>query len=186
MLNKKEIITSLALVLLLLGCDSNTQQLSNVSDMEQRVSETETIVEETYPSDWYIRLVAEDPVRELKSSATQLGELDEDDAVTKHTLTAFTPFGSGYLDIIFRDPDGVASGDYKVNFHNYEVVSALFSLFSSIIFLAFSLSLSLTTTFSINSSYSNCGASSAILFTISSIFGNAMAKTNSDSLSSSM
>ena len=118
MLNKKEIITSLALALMLLGCDSNTEQLSNGSDNQERISKTTTV--EPKPSNWYIRLVAEDSARGLKSVTSQLGELEEDDAVVKHTLKALTPFESSYLDIIFRDPDGVASGDYTVNFHSYE------------------------------------------------------------------
>lgn len=118
MLNKKEIITSLISVLMLLGCDSSSQQLNNGADTEKRLSKTAAV--ETKPSNWYIRLVAEDPARALKSVSTQLGELEEDDAVEKHTLKALTPFESSYLDIIFRDPVGVASGDYKVNFHNYE------------------------------------------------------------------
>lgn len=118
MLNRKEIITSLALVFMLLGCDSSSQQLSNGSDNQERISKTTAV--ELKPSNWYIRLVAEDPTRGLKSVTSQLGQLEEDDAVANHTLTALTPFDSSYLDVIFRDPAGVASGDYKVNFHSYE------------------------------------------------------------------
>jgi len=78
-----------------------------------------TVVEKK-AKQWYIRLVAEDPVRNMKTSGTQLGELEADDAVEKHTLKALTPFGGLYLDIVFQDPDGVAPGEYKVNFHKHE------------------------------------------------------------------
>ncbi len=84
---------------MLLGCDSNTQQLSNGSDNQERISKTTTV--EPKPSNWYIRLVAEDSARGLKSVTSQLGELEEDDAVVKHTLKALTPFESSYLDIVF-------------------------------------------------------------------------------------
>ena len=77
-------------------------------------------VVETKPSNWYIRVTAEDPARGMKTNSTQLGELEVDDAVEKHTLKALKPFGGTYLDVVFKDPVGVESGEYKVNFHKYE------------------------------------------------------------------
>jgi PKD repeat protein len=74
---------------------------------------------EVAPSNWYIRLVAEDPARNMKTASTQLGVLEVDDAAQKHTLKSMTPFGGSYLDVVFRNPSGVKSGDYKVNFHPY-------------------------------------------------------------------
>jgi len=71
------------------------------------------------PSNWYIKITAFDVSRGMKTSSTQLGELEEDDVVAKHTLKALKPFGGSYLDIVFRNPDGVEEGDYKVNFHRY-------------------------------------------------------------------
>ena len=73
---------------------------------------------ESEPSNWYIRLVAEDPKRGLRTVNSQLGEVDADD-MDRHTLKALTPYGQSYLDIVFRDPEGVEKGDYKSSFHSY-------------------------------------------------------------------
>ena len=72
---------------------------------------------ESEAKEWYVRLVAEAPARGLKTQGAQLGELEAADAVEKHTLKALEPFGGSYLDIVFVDPDGVAKGEYSVNFH---------------------------------------------------------------------
>ncbi|MEA3492704.1 MAG: DUF4214 domain-containing protein [Campylobacterota bacterium] len=74
---------------------------------------------EPKPSNWYIRLIAENPARGMKTESTQLGELEGDDVVSRYTLKALDPFGGSYIDIIFVNPDGVAAGNYKVNFHSY-------------------------------------------------------------------
>lgn len=140
MLKSKKIIILMALVFILVGCNSDdatdigTDTPTNESttfpdkddisteegteNTEERLAKPATV--ETKPSNWYIRLVAEDPAKAMKSAGSQLGELEESGAVEKHTLKAFSPFGANYIDIIFVDPDGVASGDYKVNFHRYE------------------------------------------------------------------
>ena len=142
-------ISFLTVIFILAGCDSDTQNLENATnvstetptnegntssggdgqteDTDQNDTSTEeTVVRlskpvmvETKPSNWYIRLVAEDPARALKSSSSQLGELEESDAVQTYALKALSPFGGSYLDIVFVNPDGVASGDYKSNFHVY-------------------------------------------------------------------
>ena len=77
------------------------------------------VVEEVKPSHWYIRLVAEDMNRGLKSASAQLGELEESDTVSKHTLKSLSPFGGTYVDVVFKDPTGVDAGEYKTNFHIY-------------------------------------------------------------------
>ena len=79
--------------------------------------------EESVPSNWYVRVSAEIPNKGMKTLSAQLGQLEEADTVKKHTLKALTPFGGNYLDVVFRDPPGVESGDYKVNFHQYEANS---------------------------------------------------------------
>lgn len=113
---------------LYIGEDSFTYE---VSDYEGAVSNIVTVNivvapprlpkrEEENPSNWYIRLVAADSARKLTTESAQLGQLDEEGATVKHTLKAFNPFGGEYIDIIFRNPDGVNVGDYKVNYHPYE------------------------------------------------------------------
>ena len=99
--------------------DPNDQEIVDVVDNDQDPFIKEAVVE-TKPSNWYVRLVAEDPARAMKAGDTQLGALEVSDAVEKHTLKALSPFGGSYLDIVFHDPLGVDFGDYKVNFHVYE------------------------------------------------------------------
>jgi hypothetical protein len=147
-IDKKTIIVLVTLGLLLNGCnqggssvaeqatvstevstdDNNTHDESTENTEENSTTITEEtteveyhkpVVEETKPSNWYIRLVAEDVNRGLKSASAQLGELEESDAVSKHTLKSLSPFGGSYLDVVFKDPAGVKEGEYKTNFHVY-------------------------------------------------------------------
>ena len=76
-------------------------------------------VVEVAPNSWYVRLVAEDAARGMKTSNAQLGQLDEANATLKHTLSALSPFGGSWLDVIFENPNNVATGRYKVNFQTY-------------------------------------------------------------------
>ncbi len=39
------------------------------------------------------------------------------DAALKHSLKAISPFGSTYLDVVFKNPSDITSGEYKSNFH---------------------------------------------------------------------
>ena len=134
----------MALVFILNGCNSDDKSLDNATAVSTDTptnggttsADTNTSTEETAektevrlskpaiveikPSNWYIRLVAEDPAKAMISAGSQLGQLEESSAVEKHTLKALSPFGGSYIDVVFVDPDGVASGDYKVNFHSYE------------------------------------------------------------------
>ncbi len=104
--------------------DQGDTDQGNVSE-DDLVSNDEVEIEikpdatEKKPSNWYIRLVVEDPARIMKSNSSKLGALEVSDAVHGHTLKALTPFGSSYLTVIFGDPDGVEPGEYKTNFHTY-------------------------------------------------------------------
>jgi hypothetical protein len=109
------IILVLVLVLGLAGCDSSTQSVNEENSLTLK-----SVTVETKPSNWYIRLVAEDPARAMKTGSTQLGELDTDDNVSKHTLESLSPFGGTYLDVVFVDPEGVVPGEYKTSFHKYQ------------------------------------------------------------------
>jgi len=86
---------------------------------EEEINSTKKAVAQHIPTDWYIRIVAESSSHTMRSSSAQLGELDESDAASLHTLKAFPPYGSNYLDVVFRDPEGVVSGDYKSTFHTH-------------------------------------------------------------------
>jgi hypothetical protein len=86
---------------------------------EEEKESPEGIVIENIPSNWYIRIVAEDNNRSLKTNLSQLGELEESDAVQQHTLLSGGRFANPYLDVVFVDPDGVSAGDYKTNYHVY-------------------------------------------------------------------
>ena len=87
--------------------------------VEEDDNETDVIVEETIPSNWYIRIIAEDQNRSLKTNLSQLGELEETNAVQDHTLVSGGRWSNPYLDVIFIDPDGMPTGDYKTNYHVY-------------------------------------------------------------------
>ena len=108
-----------ALALLLGGCGPSENSSSSKTAAPLRTSG----VAESSPSNWYIRLVAEDLLRGMKSEDAQLGELEEDDAAQKHTLKALTPFGGSYLDVVFVNPEGVEAGEYKSNFHTSQQAS---------------------------------------------------------------
>lgn len=142
MKNLKYILVFLALAWMTAGCDSDNKapqsesvnvgvendqsdtDQGNISEDDPVSNDEEEIVikpdaVEKKPSNWYIRLVAEDPARGMKSDSSKLGALEVSDALQGHTLKALTPFGSSYLTIIFDDPDGMEPGEYKTNFHAY-------------------------------------------------------------------
>ncbi len=118
MLKKNIVIASIGLIALFSGCsESDGFSTSTTTQHSDEVKKAPIV--EVSPSDWYIRLVAEDTTRALKTESSQLGELDEDNASQQHTLKALSPFGGSYLDIVFVDPADVPAGEYKTNFHQY-------------------------------------------------------------------
>ena len=117
MISIKKILTGAIVAGLLVGCGSSSNPAEGTGGTGGTESKKST--EEVKPTNWYIRVTAEDPARNMKTASTQLGQLEADDAVEKHTLKSLTPFGGTYLDVVFKDPAGVESGEYKVNFHKY-------------------------------------------------------------------
>jgi len=110
------------ILLNLIGCGSTTTTNKDISDNNTTVQPTNKKSHtELIPSNWYIRLVAYDKSRNLKNTSTILGGLLESDATQKHTLKALIPFGGSYLDVFFHNLDDVKEGDYKVNFHYYDI-----------------------------------------------------------------
>lgn len=133
MLKIKKFSYLLVLILMLVGCNTsddivNSNIVTNVSindgltedeiTNETILPEKRSIIEEK-ASSWYIRLIAEDTSTQIKSSDAQLGVLDEEEATVKHSLSAFPPMGSNYIDIVFQDPAGVVEGEYKTNFQQF-------------------------------------------------------------------
>ncbi len=91
---------------------SSLSSSSSSSDQARKAVSVELEAEQ-----WYVRLVAEAPARNMKTQSAQLGQLDAANAVENQSLKAMQPFSRGYLDIVFVNPDGLADGEYKSNFH---------------------------------------------------------------------
>jgi len=86
------------------------------STSDDKVILKKEIAEEENAKEWYVRLVVEDTTNNLRTSDTQLGQLETLD-VNKHALQAISPFTSTYLDVAFVNPAGVDAGEYKSEFH---------------------------------------------------------------------
>lgn len=112
----KNIFIALILIGMIVGCGTGNNS-SNVKNENISLKSESAEVE---PSNWYIRLVVEDTDRAMRSESAMLGQLEADDAVQNHTLKALSPIDGAYLGVVFDDPDGVASGAYKTNFHVYQ------------------------------------------------------------------
>ncbi len=131
MLKIKKFFYLLILMIMLAGCDTSSDVINSdnkVNAIDEIVKE-EIVNENTVPEkrsivaekaiNWYIRLQAEDTSKQIISSNTQLGVLDEEGATVKHTLSTLPPMGSDYIDIVFQDPVGVDAGEYKTNFQQF-------------------------------------------------------------------
>ncbi len=101
----------------------NKGKSSNEANVEVKVLRTslnKVTESENRPENWYLRIVAEDITRGMQTGDTQLGQLNEEtDVALKHSLKALQPFSTGYIDVVFRDPADIDSGDYKSSFHLY-------------------------------------------------------------------
>ncbi len=126
----KNFIISLILALyILVGCggSSNSNNEVEIVDgnneveiVDNDINDEVKIVDETpevKASNWYVRIVVEDTTNNMKTSDAQLGQVEEVDAALKHSLKAISPFGSTYLDVVFKNPSDITSGEYKSNFH---------------------------------------------------------------------
>ncbi|HIP27887.1 MAG TPA: hypothetical protein EYG82_01780 [Sulfurovum sp.] len=110
----------------IIGCNPSdtATEIAVAGTNGQTIAEDTTVLpkrtlSEEKASNWYVRLVASDASKNIRSGDTMLGVLDEENAVQKHTLEASATPANDYIDIIFRDPAGVAAGDYKTNFQQY-------------------------------------------------------------------
>ena len=105
---------------------SATDEAGNSASIYRLVSvEMDKIVApivQTIPSNWYIRIIAKDIDRNLKSENTQLGVLEGSDVVARHSLKAIAnPFEGSYLDMVFINPPDLRLGEYKTNFHTASI-----------------------------------------------------------------
>jgi len=134
MMKIKKLFYLFILIVTMTGCNtSNTKMDSSSINSENstannivpnRVNNTEvnervSKMEEEKAISWYIRLQAEDMSKKIISSNAQLGVLDEENAIVKHTLSALPPLGSDYIDIVFNDPIGGDSGEYQTSFQQF-------------------------------------------------------------------
>ena len=78
------------------------------------------VTNETEPSNWYVRLIAESPALNLSTSGAQLGMLERGDALSSNSLKAMSPFSGTYLDVVFVNPAGLARGSYKTLFYTHD------------------------------------------------------------------
>lgn len=101
--------------------ESNTSitEVENNSSVEseEEVLLDKDILKEEPSKQWYIRLVIEDLSNHLKTASTQLGQVDSSRAIEDFNLKALRPFGSRYLDVVFKNPIGMDAGEYKSDFH---------------------------------------------------------------------
>ena len=92
------------------GSNENSS-ISNPSILPKVVAQEENAKE------WYVRLIVEDTTNNLISTDAQLGELDAVD-MSSYALKGISPFSSQYLDVVFVNPVGVDTGEYKSDFHS--------------------------------------------------------------------
>jgi len=100
--------------------DNVTEEDDNVTDSnetEEPIILDKREIVETLAKEWYVRIVVEDTTNNMKTAAAQLGQLETNDVVTKHSLKAIAPFRPTFLDVVFVDPSGLDAGSYKSNFH---------------------------------------------------------------------
>jgi len=112
------ILLSTLIIFILTAC-SESDGYSTSHTATQLALPSKSPVIETNPSNWYIRIVAQDITRGLKREDAQLGQLEVSDATSQHTLRSYYDF-DGYFDVLFIDPTGVPTGQYRSNFHPYQ------------------------------------------------------------------
>jgi len=102
----KQLTFMLLLLVLMIGCsNSDGYSTSSLEDTAEKI-----------PSNWYLRLVAEDKARAMKTESTQIGALDVED-VSVHAMKAVGTTSSSYIDIVLEDPDMLETGVYKSVFY---------------------------------------------------------------------
>jgi len=97
---------------------TSVDTIENNSSEEEIFLKKDILLDEESSKEWYIRLVIEDLSNHLKTASTQLGQVDSSRAIESFNLKALAPFGSRYLDVVFKNPAGMDAGEYKSNFHN--------------------------------------------------------------------
>jgi hypothetical protein len=75
---------------------------------------------ETGVQKWYIQLRAENLSTHQCYTGAKIGELAVTDEAKHHSLVSFGSFGSPYITIVCKDPDGLDDQSYTVYFRAYE------------------------------------------------------------------
>jgi len=137
-MRRLNLILGLGVLFVLLGCEGksvqeavqasnakgisneNTDIASNVSPdakasdpstQNNQLDNDDRSVEEK-PENWYLRLVAEDSARNMKTESSQLGVLVVDD-IEKNALRYVGTTSSQFIDIVFENPVDMKEGLYK-------------------------------------------------------------------------
>lgn len=97
--------------------ETTAEETDETEEEEPVALNKKSIREDLLAKEWYVRIVVEDVTNHLYSDNAQLGQLEGKDIETTHSLSAISPFGSRYLDVVFQNPEGLDEGDYKSNFH---------------------------------------------------------------------
>ncbi len=100
------------------GCDSTSNTgVSSSSPLPGGVLPRKSSVVNVPAQEWYIRIVAEDTTNNMKTVSSQLGQLSIANAQVQHSLKALAPFTTAFIDVVFKNPVGLATGEYSSNFH---------------------------------------------------------------------
>ena len=103
----------------ILGCGSSSNNMDNsIGSKNIPLRESKTHIEHK-AKEWYVGLVAKVIDSNLKSEDSKLGVLNTPYALIKHSLKAMKPFGRNYIDVVFINPVGLSTGEYKSVFHSY-------------------------------------------------------------------
>jgi len=127
MKNIKQTSIMTLLLVLLLSTNAFAESKGNtLEEVLKNAAEKETKDKNTAKQEWYLRLIAEEPLQRLKDKGNVLGHLnDSNNSKDSHDLLELAPFGSRYLTIVFPHPEwGENAGNYTSDYHHPDAYNA--------------------------------------------------------------